>query len=131
MNTNHTFANDVLNNIFSNENLANEILDQFGLNWKVSKQALFLPNGKETGFFGIVRDDNEQTFTTCKEGYMPFQNSELAELLIRISEKTGYEIHSGGKFNGGGKVYIQLNTGNEIKDLGKNRTTVKRLLHRY
>lgn len=125
MNTNHTFANELLDNLFDNANLANEILDQFGLNWTVSKQKLMLPNGNESGFFGIVRDDNQQTFTTCKDGYVPFQNTELAELLIRISEQTGYEIHSGGKFNGGGKVYIQLNTGNEIKGLGKNNTTVQ------
>lgn len=124
-NNNHSFANELLDNLFDNANLANEILDQFGLNWTVSKQKLLLPGEIETGFFGIVRDDNNQVFTTCKDGYMPFQNSELAELLIRISEQTGYQIHSGGKFNGGGKVYIQLNTGNEIKGLGKNNTTVQ------
>lgn len=101
------------------------LLDKFNLRWSVSKQALMLPTGEDTGFFGIVRDDTKKTFATCKDGYVPYQNSELAELLIRISEKTGYGIHSGGEFNGGGKVYLQLNTGNEIKGLGKNGTTVK------
>ncbi len=84
-----------------------------------------MPSGNPTGFYGIVREDNSKVFATCKDGYVPFQNSELAELLIRISEKTGYEIHSGGLFNGGGKVYLQLNTGNEIKGIGKNGTSVK------
>lgn len=125
MSTNHAFADALISDLFNDKNLVNEVLDQYGLNWTVSKQPLSLPSGIETGFYGIVRDDNSQTFSTCKDGYTPFQNSELAELLIRISEQTGYEIHSGGTFNGGGKVYIQLNTGNEIKGLGKNGTTVK------
>jgi len=94
------------------------------LNWTVSKQGLYLPNGKETGYYGIVRNDTDQVFTTCKEGYTPFQNSELAELLIRMSELTGYSIHSGGSFNGGGKVYMQLVSPNKIEGIGTNRTTV-------
>ncbi len=116
-----------LSSINHSENieLVSTILDRFGLRWSVSKQPLMLPDGTETPYMAVVRDDNNAVFTTCKEGYTPYQNSELAELLVRISDKTGYEIHSGGMFNGGGKVYIQLNTGNEIKGIGNNRTTVK------
>lgn len=102
-----------------------ELLDKFGLRWNVEKTPLLLPSGEETGFYGIVREDTRKTFATCKDSYVPYQNSELAELLVRISEKTGYSIHSGGQFNGGGKVYLQLNTGNEIKDIGENRTKVQ------
>lgn len=116
-----------LSSINQSENieLVSTILDRFGLRWSVSKQPLMLPDGSETPYMAVVRDDNNAVFTTCKEGYTPYQNSELAELLVRISDKTGYEIHSGGMFNGGGKVYIQLNTGNEIKGIGNNKTTVK------
>lgn len=119
------FADQILSNIFSDESLINEMLDTYGLNWKVSKLPLFLPNQKETGFFGIVRDDTQNTFSTCKDGYEPFQNYQLGELLLRVCEKTGYELHSGGKFNDGGKVYLQLKTGNTIQGLGKNGTTVE------
>lgn len=133
MKNTHTIADSILNNAFSGIQVINpenseavaDLLDRYGLRWDVSKQELLLPNGNPTGFFGIVREDNSKVFATCKEGYMPFQNSELAELLIRISEKTGYSIHSGGSFNGGGKVYLQLNTGNEINGIGKNGTSVK------
>lgn len=124
-------ADNLISSAFSglhqseNIELVSEILDRFGLRWSVSKQPLHLPDGSETPYMAVVRDDNNAVFTTCKEGYTPYQNSELAELLVRISDKTGYEIHSGGMFNGGGKVYIQLNTGNEIKGIGNNKTTVK------
>ena len=113
-------ADNIISSAFSglhqteNIELVSEMLDRFGLRWSVSKQPLMLPDGTETPYMAVVRDDNNAVFTTCKEGYTPYQNSELAELLVRISDKTGYEIHSGGMFNGGGKVYIQLNTGNEI-----------------
>lgn len=102
----------------------NTMLDKYGLNWNVSKQPLILPDGTSTSFFGIVREDTKSTFATCKEGYQPFQNSELGELLIRLSEKTGYNLHSGGSFNGGGKVFIQLESPNKIKGIGQNRDTV-------
>lgn len=131
MNTHNT--QDILTSAFSglqvndpaNLEKVADMLDRFGLRWSVSKQPLLLPDGTATPFMAVVRDDNQHAFTTCKDGYTPFQNSELAELLIRISERTGYDIHSGGMFNGGGKVYIQLNTGNEINDIGKNHSKVK------
>lgn len=132
--TNNNFdANSIIGSAFSGLTLSDNanadsvatLLDKFGLRWDVSKQPLVLPTGEETGFFGIVREDNKKVFSTCKDGYVPFQNSELAELLIRISEKTGYSIHSGGMFNEGGKVYLQLNSGNSIKEIGKDRTSVK------
>lgn len=126
-------ADSILNSAFDGLKLNNtanadavaSLLDQFGLRWEVSKQPLLLPSGQETGFFGVVRGDNQKTFATCKEGYVPYQNSELGELLIRISEKTGYGIHNGGEFNGGGKVYLQLSTGNEIPMIGNDKTQVK------
>jgi phage/plasmid-like protein (TIGR03299 family) len=129
----NNFANDILAATFNgltlndpaNSERVATMLDNYGLRWSVSKQPLLLPDGSDTPYFAVVRDDNNQVFTTCKDSYVPYQNSELAELLIRISDKTGYEIHSGGEFNGGGKVYLQLNTGNEINGIGKNKTKVK------
>lgn len=133
MSTNNFNADSLLNSAFSGMKLQDNgnadavatLLDKYGLRWEVSKQELLLPTGEDTGFFGIVREDNKKTFATCKDGYVPYQNSELAELLIRISEKTGYDIYNGGSFNGGGKVFMQLNTGNHIADIGKDRTQVK------
>jgi len=133
MNTQISTTDNIIASAFSGLKVADAnniekvsaMLDKFGLRWSVSKQPLLLADGTQTKFSAIVRDDNNDCFTTCKDGYVPYQNSELAELLVRISDKTGYEIHSGGLFNGGGKVYLQLNTGNEITNLGENKTKVK------
>jgi phage/plasmid-like protein (TIGR03299 family) len=100
------------------------LLDQFDLRWTVSKQPLYLADGTETSYKAVVRDDNKQVFQTCKDSYSPYQNSEMAELLIRIADKGGYQIHDGGYFKGGAKTFVQLISGNELKDIGKNRTKV-------
>lgn len=129
----NNFADSIIGGAFDGLQLSDNanaeavatLLDRFDLRWSVSKQELYLPDGTPTTFKAIVRDDNKQVFATCKDGYTPYQNSELAEMLIRISEKTGYDIHSGGMFNGGGKIYLQLSTGNEINGIGLNKTKVK------
>lgn len=100
------------------------LLDKFDLRWSVSKQPLYLEDGTRTSYHAVVRDDNKQVFQTCKDTYSPYQNSELAELLIRIADKGGYEIHHGGCFKGGAKVFVQLLSGNEINGIGKNKTRV-------
>jgi phage/plasmid-like protein (TIGR03299 family) len=108
----------------SNAQRVSELLDRFGLRWQVETQPLFLSDGTETEFRAIVRQDNNDVFATCKNSYYPFQNSELAELLIRISDKGGYQIKNGGMFKNGRKVYVQLISGNTIKSIGKNNDRV-------
>jgi hypothetical protein len=44
------------------------------------------------------------------DGYHPLQNSEMMEILDRISGKMGLPLHKGGYFGQGEKVYIQLKT---------------------
>lgn len=127
-------SDSIIDQVFSgvknheNADAVNELLDRYNLNWTVSKQSLTLPNGTDSGFFGIVRDDIQLTYATCKDEYKEFQNSELAEMLIRLSEKTGYDIHKCGKFNMGAKVYIQLASPNRIASIGKDRTSVEGFL---
>lgn len=125
-------ANNILGQAFQglklqdNANLEKvaSLLDKFGLRWSVNKEPLYLADGTITPFVGIVRDDTRQVFTTCKDSYNPYQNSELAELLIRISDIGGYEIHTGGMFKNGSKVYVQLKSGNVIEGIGKNNDKV-------
>jgi hypothetical protein len=124
------FTELLFNNVFggvqdiSNAYQVGELLDRYDLNWKVEKKVLQM-DGKDTPFYGIQRQDTGTVFTTCKESYIPFQNTELAEMLIRMSEKTGFEIHNGGKFNAGAKLFFQLKSPNILKGIGENMDTVE------
>lgn len=104
-----------------------ELLQKFGLNWTVSKQLLTLSDGTPTDFFGIVRDDTKKTFGVVKDSYEPFQNSELVELINEAAGTLGLSVDRGGSFNGGGKVWLQLETG-LISNIGKNRDTIKKYI---
>lgn len=125
-------SNDILGQAFQGLKLQDNanaervatLLDQFGLRWSVNKQPLYLADGTETPFLGIVREDTNKVFASCKDSYNPYQNSELAELLIRIADIGGYEIHTGGMFKDGAKVYVQLKSGNIIEGIGKNNDKV-------
>ena len=101
-----------------------EILDKFNLRWNVNVKPLFLEGNVETDIKAIVREDTGEAFSACKEGYTPFQNSRLAELVIGIAGKAGYEVHSGGTFKNGGKVYLQLKSGQDLNGIGENRSKV-------
>jgi phage/plasmid-like protein (TIGR03299 family) len=101
----------------------NSMLDQFDLNWEVKKLPSYVQADKtfiQSKFMGLFREDTEQVFNHVPDSYQPFQNWELAELLIRVCETTGYTIHNGGMFDGGAKVYLQLMV-NEIEGFGTNK----------
>lgn len=103
-----------------------ELLDKYNLRWDVEKVSLVSADTTlESGFYGVRRVGTNQIFSAVGEGYTPFQNSELAELIIRVADKTDYTIHAGGSFNDGGRIYLQLDTHNNITNLGENKTTVK------
>jgi len=53
------------------------------------------------------------------EGYYPYQNHQLIELLDKVSQQSGLPIHRGGLFGNGEKVFIQLKS-NDMK-LGNDR----------
>lgn len=86
-----------------------EILEKCNLNWTVrtenvqTESGIILPNK-----IAIVRNDNNIPLGDHKSGYKPYQNHELLDLLYKISKQTGLELHSGGYFKNGEKVYIQL-----------------------
>jgi phage/plasmid-like protein (TIGR03299 family) len=96
------------------------LLDRTNLNWTVRQEELqtisgiSVPNKK-----AIVRDDNNTIVGVHSDGYQPYQNHELMDLLHQVSGRTGLEIHRGGDFKGGGRIYVQLK-GNDLK-LGNDR----------
>lgn len=85
------------------------LLDLTNLNWRVSKQTM----QTETGIIvpdkvALVRSDTNSILSVMGATYEPYQNEELLELLFKIKQSTGLEIHRGGEFNDGARVFIQL-----------------------
>jgi phage/plasmid-like protein (TIGR03299 family) len=104
----------------SNQNRTQEVLDQVGLNWTVREETIttesgiIVPKSK-----AIVREDTNTVLSVHGEGYFPYQNHQMVELLDKVSQQVGLPIHKGGYFGNGEKVYLQLKS-NDLK-LGNDR----------
>ncbi len=104
----------------SNQNRTQEVLDQVGLNWTVREEmittesGIIVPKSK-----AIVREDTNTVLSVHGDGYFPYQNHQMVELLDKVSQQVGLPIHKGGYFGNGEKVYLQLKS-NDLK-LGNDR----------
>lgn len=96
-----------------------EVLKTTGLDWNVRIEKTFTESGIELDRIGLVREDTNEILGVHSNGYTPYQNDQLVDLLQRVSSLTGLEIHKGGEFGGGKKVFIQLKS-NDLK-LGNDR----------
>lgn len=86
-----------------------ELLLNAGLAWSVRKEETQTKSGIEIPKqIAIVREDTGTVLGTHKDGYEIFQNQQMAELLIELTQKANLQIHSAGMFGGGAKVYIQV-----------------------
>jgi phage/plasmid-like protein (TIGR03299 family) len=101
-------------------NRIQDVLNQTNLNWTVREESLTTQSGiiipKQKA---IVRDDTNEVLSIHGEGYYPYQNHQLIELLDKVSQQSGLPIHRGGSFGGGQKVFIQLKS-NDLK-LGNDK----------
>lgn len=101
-------------------NRVQDVLNQTGLNWTVREESLttesgiIIPQQK-----AIIRDDTNTVLSVHGEGYYPYQNHQLIELLDKVSQQVGLPIHKGGMFGDGKKVFIQLKS-NDL-NLGTDR----------
>ena len=97
-----------------------DVLNQTDLNWTVREESLTTESGiiipKQKA---IVREDTNKVLSIHGEGYYPYQNHQLIELLDKVSQQSGLPIHRGGLFGNGEKVFIQLKS-NDMK-LGNDR----------
>lgn len=101
-------------------NRIQDVLNETNLNWTVREESLTTQSGiiipKQKA---IVRDDTNEVLSIHGEGYYPYQNHQLIELLDKVSQQSGLPIHRGGMFGNGEKVFIQLKS-NDLK-LGNDR----------
>ena len=96
-------------------NRIQDVLNETNLNWTVREESLTTQSGiiipKQKA---IVRDDTNEVLSIHGMGYYPYQNHQLIELLDKVSQQSGLEIHRGGSFGDGQKVFIQLKS-NDLK----------------
>jgi phage/plasmid-like protein (TIGR03299 family) len=99
----------------TNQNRTQEVLNQVGLNWTVREESIttesgiIVPKSK-----AIVREDTNTVLSIHGDGYFPYQNHQMVELLDKVSQQIGLPIHKGGYFGEGEKVYLQLKS-NDMK----------------
>lgn len=104
----------------SQENRTQQVLDQVGLNWTVREESIttesgiIVPKSK-----AIIREDTNTVLSVHGDGYFPYQNHQMVELLDKVSQQVGLPIHKGGYFGEGEKVFLQLKS-NDLK-LGNDR----------
>jgi hypothetical protein len=97
-----------------------KVLDDSKLNWRVKQEKIVTETGIEiVGQMALVREDTKKVLSIHSDGYYPYQNEELVELLDRVSKQIGLPLRKAGSFGDGEKVYIQLKS-NDLK-LGNDR----------
>ena len=108
-----------------------QILEQNKLNWNVVKKPLMYAGECVTGannglhstpYYGIVREDTNEVFTTVSEGYEPTQNHIIIETMQEIAGENNLEIVKAIPLNGGRKVVIQMKKPNNIINIGDQET---------
>ena len=98
------------------------MLIKSGLDWKVNSEPLQTVSGiLIPDRVALVREDTKKVLGIHTNNYVPYQNDELLELLYRIGNSTGLELHTGGSFKGGARVFFQLKS----SDLKLGNDTIK------
>ena len=103
----------------------NQILEQNGLNWNVVKKPLhyYHENGLHSSdYYGIVREDTGEVFTTVSEAYEPTQNHTIIETMQEIAEDNELDIVKAIPLHGGRKVVIQMKRPDNITVIGGETT---------
>ena len=89
-----------------------ELLDQSNLNWNVLESPIYTTVGGNEILIedkkALVREDTGSILSVVSESYHAFQNTELFELLNKVSDTTGLQLMKGGMFKGGARVYVQF-----------------------
>lgn len=113
------------NGINTETNQKSVILSDIGLDWEVKKEKLILPDGTDSGFYGVVRQDTRHTFGTCKDSYETFQNAELLDLINTAANNLGLRVDKGGSFKNGALPYLQIETG-RLTGIGENNDQIEK-----
>jgi hypothetical protein len=93
-----------------------KILTENGLDFHIDKVPLVIPTEfanvhKETPYFGLVNSKTGECIHAVKKGYVPSQNREVVEMVLKgIDQVKGQQlsVHKAGSIQGGKRIFIQL-----------------------
>ena len=87
-----------------------QICQSNGLDFNISKRALFDGLGNPTEYFGLFNDKLNKCIHTVKQGYHVSQNEEVVEMVLQgiAPFGTALSVQKAGVMNEGRKVFIQL-----------------------
>jgi hypothetical protein len=94
----------------------NEILTKYGLDFHIDKvplviQTEFANVHKETPYFGLVNSKSGECIHAVKKGYVPSQNAEVVEMVLKGIDKVEGKtltVHKAGAIQGGKRIFLQL-----------------------
>lgn len=87
-----------------------EIVSAHGLDFNISKRALFDEQGNVTGYYGLFNDKINKCIHTVKQGYHVSQNDEVVDMVLQGIAPFGssLSVQKAGVLDEGRKVFIQL-----------------------
>lgn len=93
-----------------------EILTENGLDFTIHKEKLVIPTQfsgiyTETPYFGLVNSKTGECIHACKSGYVPSQNADVVEMVLKGIERVEGQtlsVHKAGAIQGGKKIFLQL-----------------------
>lgn len=94
-----------------------EVLEQTNLNWTVKKENLLRPTLEPTDSYGLFHSKSGEHLGTVKQGYQVYQNWELVEDILSITDVDLSNIN-GDQLQDGRKVFVSIPL--ETLSIGKN-----------
>lgn len=97
-------------NTLINSQEATRILVENGLDFNISKRALYDGQGNRSDYFGLWNDKSGNCIHTVKESYRVSQNQEVVEMVLKGIEKYGsnLQVTKAGAINDGRKIFLQI-----------------------
>lgn len=85
------------------------ILEQNGLDFTISKRANFDENQTPSGFFGLWNDKLNKCLHNVRSGYVVSQTSDVISMVLQsIAQFGNLRIHKAGVINDGCRIFVQV-----------------------
>ena len=100
----------------ANSRSVTEAIIESGLNWTVSKQGLLLPNGQDSGAYGIVKDNGGGDLSclgVVKGRYEALQNIDAFQWIQPLLDQGMADIITAGSYYNNRKVWMMVKLGGD------------------